>query len=169
VLMALNLSFADQGTHLAQGIEPFARGRSGLPCMMPGGDNKAAGLAQRIIIPEVSSMSKVENGALDADTIAALREDGSLLSELRDLFSAEVTCQLAAMVQARSDRDPKVLAHAAHRLKGSAVTFGAREMQRICIEIEHSADSLESSGVDQMIEELRAECERVKRALDDAV
>jgi HPt (histidine-containing phosphotransfer) domain-containing protein len=114
-------------------------------------------------------MSDIENAAVDSDTIAALREDGSLLSELRDLFRIEAADQLAAMAQARSNGDAKALAHAAHRLKGSAVTFGARKMQEICIEIEHDANSLVSRGLEGMIEKLRAECERVQLALDAAL
>jgi HPt (histidine-containing phosphotransfer) domain-containing protein len=113
---------------------------------------------------------KSENSAVDADTIAALREDGSLLRELRDLFRTEAADQLGQMAAARSQRDAKALAMAAHRLKGSAVTFGADELRRLCVELEQAAQSgSRSDQLDGMIEQIQAECDRVKLALDAAL
>ncbi len=114
-------------------------------------------------------MANAESSAVDAATIDALKEDGSLLRELRDLFASEAPEQLGKMTDACRQSDTKALAHAAHRLKGTAVTFGAAEMQRRCIEIEELVKSGAANGIDRMIQELSAECDRVKLALDDAV
>ena len=84
-------------------------------------------------------MPSQNGGALDADTIGALREDGSLLRELRDLFATEAPDQLDAMARARAGGDAKLLSQAAHRLKGTAVTFGANDMKRLCLVIEEAA------------------------------
>jgi HPt (histidine-containing phosphotransfer) domain-containing protein len=113
--------------------------------------------------------SKIENGAVDADTIAALREDGSLLRELRDLFAVEAPGQVSTMIEARNRGDAMAVSQAAHRLKGTAFTFGANEMVRACQEIEQLARAGSLSGIEQMIEHLSAECDRVKLALDQAL
>jgi two-component system sensor histidine kinase/response regulator len=106
---------------------------------------------------------------LDTDAIGALREDGSLLRELRDLFITEAPDQLDAMVQACADGDAKLLAQAAHRLKGTAVTFGAKDMRQLCLEIEQLGLAGSLNEVEALIERLRGECERVRHALDAAV
>jgi len=107
--------------------------------------------------------------AVDAATLTALKEDGSLLRELRDLFASEAPEQLGRMLTAQRQGDATVVAQAAHRLKGTAVTFGAREMQRMCIEVEGAARSGALDGLDRMIQTLGAECDRVKAALDEAI
>jgi HPt (histidine-containing phosphotransfer) domain-containing protein len=99
----------------------------------------------------------------------ALQEDGSLLRELRDLFSTEAPEQVARMLDGHRRADAEAVALAAHRLKGTAVTFGAGEMQRLCIEIEGLARNGGLDGAEHKIQELSAECERVKLALDEAV
>ena len=106
---------------------------------------------------------------VDAETIMALQEDGSLLRELRDLFSTEAPEQLGKMLDGHRNGDAKAVALAAHRLKGTAVTFGAGEMQRICIEIEGLARGGGLDGVERMMQELSPEFDRVKLALDEAL
>jgi two-component system, sensor histidine kinase and response regulator len=110
-----------------------------------------------------------EHSAVDAETIETLREDGTLLAELKELFVSEAATQLKAMAEANRQADAKTVAMAAHRLKGSAVTFGAQEMQRLCIELEQAGHSGALGGVGEMVERLSAECDRVKLALDQAV
>jgi HPt (histidine-containing phosphotransfer) domain-containing protein len=107
--------------------------------------------------------------AVDAASLAALKEDGSLLRELRDLFAVEAPEQVARMLAAQRQADGKAMAQAAHRLKGTATTFGAREMQRICIELEALARSGALDGAEGKIQALSAECDRVKAALDQAL
>jgi HPt (histidine-containing phosphotransfer) domain-containing protein len=113
--------------------------------------------------------SNTENSPVDAETIETLRADGPLLGELKELFVTEAATQLSAMAEGNRQGDAKTVAMAAHRLKGSAVTFGAHEMQRICIELEEGAKSGALNGTQEKIQQLSAECERVKRALDQVV
>jgi HPt (histidine-containing phosphotransfer) domain-containing protein len=110
-----------------------------------------------------------EYATLDADMIAALREDGSLLCELRDLFLTEAPGQLDTMAQAGDRGDANLVAQAAHRLKGTAVTFGAKDMQQLCLDIEQLAHAGSLTDVEAFIERLRVECDRVRRALDEAL
>jgi len=110
-----------------------------------------------------------EHGALDPDMIAALSEDGSLLCELRDLFLTEAPDQLDALAQACIRSDANLVAQAAHRLKGTAVTFGAKDMQQLCLDIEQVARAGSLVDVEPLIECLRVECDRVRRALDQAL
>ncbi len=111
-----------------------------------------------------------DTSAIDAATIAALREeDDSLLRELRDLFAAETAEQLPRMRQAYGEGDAKTVAMGAHRLKGSAVTFGAGEMQRRCLEIETLAKAGAMRDVERLIDELGNECNRVQSSLDQVI
>lgn|GEM_PF-5712837 len=114
-------------------------------------------------------MSNTDEPAIDAAVVAALQEEGSLLVELRDLFAAEISEQLGRMLRAYREDDAKTLAMAAHRLKGSAVTFGAREMQRRCIDIETLAKAGQIRGADRLIDELACECNRVNSSLDQII
>jgi HPt (histidine-containing phosphotransfer) domain-containing protein len=114
-------------------------------------------------------MTNSNPAAVDAATIAALQEEGSLLSDLRDLFVAEAAEQLNKMLEAHKQGDAPAIAIAAHRLKGSAVTFGAAEMQRRCLEVENLAKSKSLAGADRLIAELSAECDRVKESLDRVI
>jgi HPt (histidine-containing phosphotransfer) domain-containing protein len=113
-------------------------------------------------------LAGIEN-AVDAATIAALREDGSLLRELRDLFANEAPEQIHRMLDGQRRGDADTVRQAAHRLKGTAVTFGAEKMQQMCLEIEGRARSGTLEGVDLTIQQLSTECDRVKLALDQAV
>jgi HPt (histidine-containing phosphotransfer) domain-containing protein len=114
-------------------------------------------------------MANDEPAALDADTIAALSEDGSLLRELRDLFLTEGPLQLETLAQARGRGDANLVAQAAHRLKGTAVTFGAKDMQQLCLDIEQLAHAGSLPDTQPLIDRLRLECERVRQALDQAL
>jgi HPt (histidine-containing phosphotransfer) domain-containing protein len=114
-------------------------------------------------------LSNTDRPAIDAATVAALQEDGSLLQELRDLFAAETAEQLARMLQACREGDAKTLAMAAHRLKGSAVTFGAWEMQSRCVNIETLANGGKMDGAEGLIGELASECKRVNSSLDQVI
>ena len=118
---------------------------------------------------EVTALVPTGISVVDIETITALQEDGSLLRELTDLFSTEGPEQLAKMLEGLRNADPKAVALAAHRLKGTAVTFGAGEMQRLCLEIEQRSRGGVLEGVGRMIQELSAECDRVKLALDEAI
>ncbi len=114
-------------------------------------------------------MPDLEHATLDADMIAALSEDGSLLRELRDLFLTEAPSQLDTLAQARGLGDANLVAQAAHRLKGTAVTFGAKDMQQLCLDIEQLARAGLLADVKALIERLRVECDRVRLALDEAL
>jgi HPt (histidine-containing phosphotransfer) domain-containing protein len=99
-----------------------------------------------------------------------LQEDGSLLRELTDLFAREAPEQVQRMVAACRNGDLKTVGQAAHRLKGTAATFGAAEMRRLCIELESLArDGKPLDAADHMIQQLSVECDRVKMALNQAI
>jgi two-component system, sensor histidine kinase and response regulator len=115
-------------------------------------------------------LSETDKPAIDAAIVAALQEDdGSLLRELRDLFAAEASEQLARMLQAFQEGDATMLATAAHRLKGSAVTFGAWEMQSRCIDLETLAKAGKIKEAQPLIDELASECQRVTSSLDQII
>lgn len=111
----------------------------------------------------------MENSVLDGETVEALRQEGSLLAELRDLFASETPKEIEAMLEAAGRGDCASVERAAHKLKGTAATFGATAMVSLCAAIELAAHAGSTPGIDQQIEQLRDQCEKVKIALDAAI
>ena len=104
---------------------------------------------------------------VDADTIAQLKtEDDDLLPDLIDVYNRSMPANLRKLEQAFEAGDNQTAALVAHTLKGTALTFGASRMQALAAEIEQAAKvgSIRESVAE--LEPLRAECERVREALN---
>ncbi|HXX92137.1 MAG TPA: Hpt domain-containing protein [Planctomycetota bacterium] len=79
--------------------------------------------------------------AIDPQVMAdlrALQAGGSptFLSELIDIFLKEQAQHLARLRKAFDSRDAGVLERVAHTMKGSCGNLGARELSRICAELQ---------------------------------
>ncbi len=104
--------------------------------------------------------------ALDAATIESLRVKGELLGNLIGIFLEELPEKLAQLAQALAEQDGENAAITAHGLKGAAATFGAARMRELAEQVEQAADRRAFDGARAGLEELRAEYERVRRALE---
>ena len=86
--------------------------------------------------------------AIDPQVIAelrALQTGGSptFLSELIDIFLKEQAQHLSGLRKAFDDRDAPVLERVAHTMKGSCGNLGARELSKVCAELQgvaHAGD-----------------------------
>jgi two-component system, sensor histidine kinase and response regulator len=80
--------------------------------------------------------SAVDPAALDG--LRGLEAAGAagLVKKVTDLFLQDTPRQLADLRESVQNGDPVRLAKIAHSLKGSAANLGAREMVRICAELQ---------------------------------
>ena len=74
------------------------------------------------------------------------RDDG--FENLRTLFAADLLEKVETLKAALRDADWDEVNAIAHRIRGTAKSFGYPEISRVAAELEHSADekSLESSS-----------------------
>ncbi|HZN12195.1 MAG TPA: response regulator, partial [Blastocatellia bacterium] len=111
--------------------------------------------------------------ALDAEVINSLRQlqkqgSGDIGDELIDLFLKEAPERLAAIRRAVEQDDPRALVRAAHRLKGSSATLGARPLAELCAQLEQRGRANAAAGAEALLVGLEGEFGRVGRALNAA-
>ena len=88
-------------------------------------------------------MAGERSACLDRSVLAELRalggEDDDLLGEVVRLFAADVPVQLEALEKAFVQGDAAGVRQVAHRLKGTGLGSGARQMADTCGAIEAAA------------------------------
>jgi CheY-like chemotaxis protein/HPt (histidine-containing phosphotransfer) domain-containing protein len=108
---------------------------------------------------------------LDPDVLAGLRElgDADLLTELVNLFIADVPPQLASLREAMESGDASSVKRVAHTLKGSCGNMGAQRMAAICAKLQDIGASGDLTRAPELLKQLEAEFERVRPALEAEV
>ncbi|HZO83373.1 MAG TPA: PAS domain S-box protein [Candidatus Binataceae bacterium] len=102
----------------------------------------------------------------DVAVLGALRGEGKeFFTELTEMFNAEVPASLGQLAEAFAKGDAGAVATVAYRIKGAAAIFGARRMQEQAAAIEQTARAGSMELAATMMEELRAEFERVRAVL----
>jgi HPt (histidine-containing phosphotransfer) domain-containing protein len=103
---------------------------------------------------------------LDAQIIGDLRaEGGTLFADIVDLFLADAPAGVREITDAFAGNDLKTVGLLAHRLKGSALTFGAHKLGEICQGLELAGKAGELSKAQALFTQLTPECSRVYDAL----
>ena len=118
---------------------------------------------------------RADEGALDEATIQGLLDDvgpGQLPLVLR-LFTDELTRRAAELRTASEVVDADGLRRAAHGVKGSASTFGARRVAAAAARLEADCRSNRpgpelAAGCDVLLVEMKRTVELVRRRLDAA-
>jgi DNA-binding response OmpR family regulator len=108
--------------------------------------------------------------AIDRNMIRSIQSiagDGSteLLNELIELFLSSTPQRIEEMELALQEGDPVKLYRPAHSLKGSSGQMGAVRLQQICGSLEAVGKAGTLNGVAPLIQELKAEMERVSQDL----
>ena len=108
--------------------------------------------------------------AVDAQTISSLREmsadDGpNILAELIETFFENAPRLFVAAREALSTDSAENLSAAAHSLKGSCSNFGAKEMEKLCGQLERDAKSDKPEILSVLLESIDKEYQRVHAAL----
>jgi HPt (histidine-containing phosphotransfer) domain-containing protein len=111
--------------------------------------------------------SYMNDAPIDQSTIQALRNEGeNLLSDLVDMFVGDVPIQLATLEDALTKKDAGATRLTAHTLKGTGGNFGASRMQVLATAIEENGRDGSLDGAAATFVQLRAECVRVRKALE---
>jgi two-component system sensor histidine kinase/response regulator len=112
------------------------------------------------------------SGPLDGDVFGKLvaleAEEPGFLAELVGEFQQGVVRRLVALRAAVDGSDGEALVFAAHSLRGSCGTVGARRMALIAGRLEDTP-SVAPETVEPLLRQLEAEYEAVRHALDEAV
>lgn len=107
--------------------------------------------------PDLTDEIVIDQSQLDM--LRQLSPNGSLLKEVVDAFLVEIPTNLAALSQAVTDADPAAIGHAAHRLRGGAVSLGANTVAELCSQLEHP-DPENPPPATTTLDELRSELAR---------
>ena len=108
------------------------------------------------------------SGPLDPEVFGQLREadgGGGFLAAIIDKFLEEAPARLAALREAADRADAQALVKAAHSLKGSAGTLGARDLSAMCGGLEESARAGQTTEAAPRLAGLHKEFDRVRKAL----
>ncbi|HEV8700594.1 MAG TPA: response regulator [Candidatus Polarisedimenticolia bacterium] len=124
--------------------------------------------------PSRSGSGKKKKGRpgnpLDPEVFGQLRQadggHGGFLAMLIDKFFEEAPARLATLSDAALRGDREALVKAAHSLKGSSGTLGARELSEMCAGLEEcgKAGRLNEAGL--RLSAIQKEYDRVRKALD---
>lgn len=118
---------------------------------------------------DTDSHDAANDAPVDRKVIQDLRDEGeNLLSELVEMFICEVPGQLAMLEAALAKRDAGVTRLTAHTLKGTGGNFGASRMLALASAIEEKGRNGSLDGACAILVLLRAECVRVREALEAA-
>jgi CheY-like chemotaxis protein/HPt (histidine-containing phosphotransfer) domain-containing protein len=107
---------------------------------------------------------------LDRSVLSALRaivadDDTSAMTMFIDQFLAEATAQMNCLAQAALRRDVAAMKTAAHTLKGSALTMGARRLGKLSGNLETAAGHVEGNAtgaLTSIVADMREELVRVR-------
>jgi PAS domain S-box-containing protein len=113
--------------------------------------------------PPPAAVEAPATPAIETHLATCLAE--TYLLDLAELFVTDATQQLAAMRQAWSENQPEALRYAAHALKGSSYTFGARRLGEYCEVLESAARHHEMTGLSEVLDDLERCFEQVQLAL----
>jgi HPt (histidine-containing phosphotransfer) domain-containing protein len=108
---------------------------------------------------------------LDHKMLASLRQGQSpdepdIVTELIEIFLAETPPLLDQIREAIETGNAPKLRHAAHTLKGSSTSLGAKALAARCYELEKIGRAGSVNGAGALLPQLQAEFERACRALE---
>lgn len=125
-----------------------------------------SGLVPVIPVPDAAD-------TLDQQLLDELRgyagDEPELLVELGQAFVEGATQRLADLYRGQQEGSTLLIVQAAHTLKGSAGTLGAKRLQELCRELEEAVREHGLSEGTAHLDEIAAELDRVHAALDRAL
>jgi CheY-like chemotaxis protein/HPt (histidine-containing phosphotransfer) domain-containing protein len=117
----------------------------------------------------VPTSPAIDGNALDS--LVAIDPDGSkgVLARLAASFLDEARARVAELRDAVARRDAEVVRRAAHRLKGSALYFGATGLTNGCRDLEARGETGDVSGCEDVVDGLGREIEALDGALQGEI
>jgi HPt (histidine-containing phosphotransfer) domain-containing protein len=108
-----------------------------------------------------------KDAPIDKEVVEQLRNEGeNLLCDLVDMFIVEVPLQLARLEEALTRRDAGATRLTAHTLKCTGGNFGARRLLELANALEEKGRNASLDGAFAILTQFRAECARVREALE---
>ena len=101
----------------------------------------------------------------EAEALNRVGGDRELLGELATLFLGECPRQLAGIRAALGGKDYRKLQIAAHTLKGSVATFGARAAEKSALQLEALGRSEHLAGAAELLAELERALDQLRPVL----
>ena len=111
--------------------------------------------------PAPSQAGSVDRSVIDG--FRQLQEPGApdIVTEFIDLFLEDLPARREGIIEALGTGEAERVRAAAHALKSSAAYIGARELARLCKEVEHRAREADLAAAGRAAGELEAEARRV--------
>ncbi len=97
-----------------------------------------------------------------------LEEDQELFQEIMDVFMEDVPRQIETLKTALKDKDPAMLEHQAHTLKGASGNVGAIAIHDLALQMEtigRNGDISKLDGLEDTIKQIDAEFEEIREHL----
>jgi two-component system, sensor histidine kinase and response regulator len=93
-------------------------------------------------------------------------EEPDIVTELIDIFFQDTPACLEGVHQALRQVDSRALEHAAHSLRGSCATIGARRMAQLCLALEKEGQAGRLREAEVIFAALESEFACVRRTLE---
>jgi len=119
--------------------------------------------------PQRADLDGFDPSALASVALSLGDDAGHMLTELLAEFADEGARTITALIQGLETGDGAGVEHVAHTLKGTAATFGAIRLSRLCEALEARARSGDLGGARPLADEIAAELDRVQPVLADSV
>jgi len=113
-----------------------------------------------------------DSSTLDPSVLAnihALGRDGDFLRRLANEFAMCAKQDLQRLQMAVAAANAEQTSEAAHRLKGSSGTIGARHFAALCQKLETAARAGQLEGASELLAAIEIEHSRVEQALDHEI
>jgi CheY-like chemotaxis protein len=129
--------------------------------LSPEQEGASTGDSQKLITPQTSEE------LLDRQVIANLRELGGpqMLSELAELFLEGSRSAVDSLKGAVKESDAQTVEHVAHTLRGSSGNMGAREITRLCAQLQEVGASGDLMRAPRLLARLEEELNRMRPEL----
>jgi HPt (histidine-containing phosphotransfer) domain-containing protein len=122
------------------------------------------GQADAATIPEEEFTSLTSLHTMQTEGI--LNDERDIVTELIDMILEDIPPWLVALHEALLCSDARTFAQAAHSLKGSCGTIGARHMATICAVLEERGRQGHLEALETWLDDLSAEFQRGRQVLD---
>ena len=105
---------------------------------------------------------------LDPAALNSIREmdgDGSVLTEVLQMYLEEMPSHVAALKKAVADKDGAALGRSAHALKSASFNIGAKSVAEMCKRLEQIAKAGYTDGAEDLVAAILAMLERLQPVL----
>ena len=126
-------------------------------------------MSERPGVPNVPAVAPEAPAFDPADVLARVEGDRELLTELVEIFQSELPARMAEIARSVAEQDAAGLQRAAHTLRGSIASFGARFAAQAALALEMAGRTADLTSTDTQLRELQHEVGRLADALRDMV